>query len=305
MSAPRVALFVDRPDKGGGPLGAALGARGADCRPLSLRDCGIDLDARDGLRLPGFDDGPPDAAVVRFISGGSFEEVTARLGILHALADLGVPVFNTPRAIERCVDKAATGFHLRRHRVPTPPAWACDEQDDAAAAVRLHATPDRPLVLKPLFGAQGRDLKLIGTEDDLPPPADVAGLYYLQRFVPSPDENAGWRDWRVLVVDGRPLAAMIRRGANWITNIRQGARAEPASVDGPLGEAAVSAAAAVGAFFAGVDLVRDADGCWLVLEVNSMPAWSGLQGVTDLNIAGAIANAIMARAGLAPRVAAG
>lgn len=305
MSSPRIALFVDRPDKGGGPLGAALDARGADCRPLSLRECGIDLDFRHGLRLPGFDDGLPDAAVVRFIAGGSFEEVTARLGILHALAGLGVPVFNAPRAIELCVDKAATGFHLHRHDVPTPPAWACDERAEAAAVVRRHANPDRPLVLKPLFGAQGRDLRLIGTGDDLPAAADVAGLYYLQRYVPPPGEDTGWRDWRVLVVDGRPLAGMIRHGAGWITNIRQGARAEPAPVDGALGEVAAAAVAAVGVFFAGVDLVRDADGRWLVLEVNSMPAWSGLQGVTDLNIAGAIAGAIMARVGLAPRVAAG
>lgn len=304
---PRLALFVDQPDKGGGPLGAALDACGADCVAVSLRDCGIDLDTRHGLRLPGFDGGLPDAAVVRFIAGGSFEEVTVRLGILHALTDLGVPVFNSARAIEHCVDKAATGFHLRRHGVPTPPGWTCDERDDAAAIVRQHASPDRPLVLKPLFGAQGRNLRLIGNVDDLPPAEDVAGVYYLQRYVPPAGGNpdADWRDWRVMVADGRPIAAMIRHGASWITNIRQGARAEPAVADGALGEMAVAAAAAVGAFFAGVDLVRDADGRWLVLEVNSMPAWSGLQGVTDTNIAGAIADAIMARIGQMPRAATG
>lgn len=306
-SRPRLALFVDQPDKGGGPLGVALATCGVDCMAMSLRDCGFDLDIRHGLKLPGLDGDLPDAVVVRFIAGGSFEEVTLRLGILHALADLGVPVFNSPQAIERCVDKAATGFHLRRHNVPTPPCWTCDERDDALAVVRRQATRDRPLVLKPLFGAQGRDLRLIGGEDDLPPAEDVAGVYYLQRYVPPAGGNpdSDWRDWRVMVVGGRPIAAMIRHGASWITNIRQGARAEPAATDGVLGDTAVAAAAAVGAFFAGVDLVRDAEGRWLVLEVNSMPAWSGLQGVTDLNIAQVIADAVMARTGPMPRAATG
>ena len=36
-----------------------------------------------------------------------------------------------------------------------------------------------------------------------------------------------------------------------------------------------------------------ADGSLLVLEVNSMPAWSGLQSVAAVNIADAIAEALL------------
>jgi len=45
----------------------------------------------------------------------------------------------------------------------------------------------------------------------------------------------------------------------------------------------------VGADYAGVDLMRDADGRWLVLEVNSIPAWRGLQAVTPFRIADVLA----------------
>lgn len=38
-----------------------------------------------------------------------------------------------------------------------------------------------------------------------------------------------------------------------------------------------------------IDLIRTADGELQVLEVNSNPAWRGLQGVADVNIAWAIA----------------
>jgi glutathione synthase/RimK-type ligase-like ATP-grasp enzyme len=55
---------------------------------------------------------------------------------------------------------------------------------------------------------------------------------------------------------------------------------------------AIEAAAAVGADFAGVDILYGADERPTVLEVNSMPAWSGLQKVTPVNIATIIAEAL-------------
>ena len=56
---------------------------------------------------------------------------------------------------------------------------------------------------------------------------------------------------------------------------------------------AIAAAEAVGAAIAGVDVLVGADGAPTVLEVNSMPAWSGLQKVSRRNIAEAIASALM------------
>jgi glutathione synthase/RimK-type ligase-like ATP-grasp enzyme len=50
----------------------------------------------------------------------------------------------------------------------------------------------------------------------------------------------------------------------------------------------------MGADFAGVDILYDADLRPMVLEVNSMPAWSGLQKVTRGNIATVIAGDLVA-----------
>jgi RimK family alpha-L-glutamate ligase len=225
------------------------------------------------------------------MSGGSFEAVTLRLGILHAARELGVMVWNDARAIERCVDKSMTSFLLARAGIATPPAWAVESRE-AAAAIVVREAVDRPLVLKPLFGSQGRGLRLIRTPNDLPEPAVVNGVYYLQCFVGV--ERDGFRDFRLLVSRGRVIAAMARHSTHWITNVKRGARPVAVVANDEMRELAVRAATAVGAAFAGVDVLYDIDGRPTVLEVNSMPAWSGLQKVTPFSIAAALAGDVIA-----------
>jgi RimK family alpha-L-glutamate ligase len=141
-------------------------------------------------------------------------------------------------------------------------------------------------VQKPLFGAQGEGLRLISAPDDLAPPEEVNGAYYLQEFIASADGMH--RDWRIFVSAGRVVASMIRHGSSWITNIKQGARAEAAIPSQALADLALRAASCVGADYAGVDIIQDRSGAPLVLEVNSMPAWQGLQRVTRTRIADSI-----------------
>ena len=48
------------------------------------------------------------------------------------------------------------------------------------------------------------------------------------------------------------------------------------------------AAAAVGAEYAGVDILTGRDGRTYVLEVNGIPGWKGLQQATGLDVAAAL-----------------
>jgi RimK family alpha-L-glutamate ligase len=252
----------------------------------------FDGTARFGVRL-GASEEPPAAVLVRFVPGGSFEQVTRRLGLLHALEALGVPVINAAGAIERCVDKSATSFRLRLAGLPTPTSWTVERLEEARAILEAEAAAGFELVYKPLFGAQGKGLRRLRGPADLPNEEDSAGVWYLQRYVPP---AGGDRDFRVFVIDGEPVAAMARVGTGWITNVHQGGRPEPVAAEGPLGELAVAAARAVGAFYAGVDLLEErGTGRLLVLEVNSQPAWQGLQTVTRLDIAEALLSAIARR----------
>ena len=288
QGAPRVAIATDPPDRHAEELASALGSLGARPVPFSLSACRFDTESASGLSVPGFEEGGPDAVFVRSVSGGSFEAVTCRLGVLHALGALGVPVWNPARAIERCVDKSTTSFLLARAGLPTPRAWAAEGR---AAAEAVVAREKEAFVLKPLFGSQGHGLRRVERIADLPDPGEVGDVYYLQRWVPP--YGTDFQDHRVLVCAGHVLAAMTRRGTGWVTNIHQGASPEPLEPDAEMVGLALRAAACVGAAYAGVDLMRGPDGALLVIEVNSMPAWAGLQSVTHVPIARRLAEAVL------------
>ncbi|MGA8010784.1 MAG: RimK family alpha-L-glutamate ligase [Thiomonas sp.] len=290
---PQIVIFTDDPGWHGRRLRLAFAARGCVTRNVSLRHCAVDLRAPGGLRIPGFAQALPDAAFVRGVPGGTLEQVVLRLDVLHALQALGVPVYNRARAIEVSVDKAMTSLLLHRSGVVTPPTWAVESEAQARRLVLAETARGHELVLKPLFGAQGAGLRRIASPSDLPPPQDCNNVYYLQRFV-GPQSGQG-EDYRVLVVGGTARAAMTRRGAGWIHNVAQGAACLPAP-DGPeLGEMAVAATLALDMDYAGVDLMRDREGRLTVLEVNSIPAWKGLQSQTAPDIAQLLVDDFLSR----------
>jgi tetrahydromethanopterin:alpha-L-glutamate ligase len=275
----------------GRALRAAFARLGVRALPMPFGRAGFATRQSSGVRL-GRRRKLPAAVLVRAIPAGSFEQVTLRLAVLHALEVQGVAVLNGARAIERCVDKSMTTFLAARAGLPVPESWATEDVAEARAIVAREGLRGRRLVLKPLFGSQGRGLRLLDSPADLPEAEAVGGVFYLQRFVGA---SQAWSDYRIFVVAGEPIAAMRRRGTGWITNIRQGGHPEAQDPAGELGEVAVQAARAVGAFYAGVDLIRDRTGRLLLLEVNSMPAWQGLQGVATVDIAGHLAAAIVHR----------
>ena len=301
---PRVAILLDRPDWHARRLAAAFAARDVATRFVRMADCGFETGAGPGLAIPGFGPALPDAAFVRCLPGGSFEQVTLRLGLLHALRHAGRVVCNDARSIECCVDKSMTSHLLARAGLPTPETWTVQSEAQARDVVARRAGPGRPLVVKPLFGSQGRGLRLVETPAELPEPEALAGIYYLQRYVASALD--GWQDERVLIAGGRALAAMRRRGVSWITNAHQGAHCEAVPLSPESAALAVAAGRAVGAHYAGVDIIRDRGGRAQVLEVNSMPAWSALQRVHALDVTQAMVDALLDRAlaGLMQRPAA-
>jgi RimK family alpha-L-glutamate ligase len=283
----RVAICTDEPGWHGARLRAAFAARDVEARYVSLRECSIDLSrCEHGIVMPGFEGKLPAGVFVRGVPGGTLEQVTFRLGILHALKTLGIPVYNDANAIERTVDKSMTSFLLQRAGVPTPPTWVTESAAQARAVVRREGAAGREVVIKPLFGSQGTGLRRLAAGMDIPGMEQYRHVCYLQRYIESGDGR--WHDHRVFVIAGRAVAAMLRRGASWVNNVAKGGRCEALELTAELAQLAEAATKAVGADYAGVDIVRGEDGRLWVIEVNGIPAWKGLQGVTRLDIAEAL-----------------
>jgi len=232
---------------------------------------------------------PPAGLFTRMVSAGSFEQITLRLSALHAYEQMNIPVYNSARAIEKTVDKAMTSFLLHHAGIPTPETWVSESTEHLHTLITRAQQQHESVVLKPLFGSQGRAIQRLSPQDSMPDLTPYAGVYYLQKFVHTEKNSDNmYYDWRVFVVNHKTKAIMLRRNTHWLTNYNQGAHCQFVAYDQQLSQLAEAATRAIGLDYAGVDIIRDKTGKAYVLEVNSMPAWRGLQKVCPFSITDAL-----------------
>lgn len=280
----RIAIFTDDPGWHGKRLSLAFARRGYRADYVSLTECRFAIHStRHPIYIPGFDNTLPDAVFVRGVPGGSLEEVVLYLDFLHALKAMGIPVYNDGRAIERSVDKAMTSFLLHLNGLPTPMTWVLRDREQALRIVESELNQGNYVISKPLFGSQGEGIRRIEKSTDLFWLTSSHGVYYLQRFVQC--EGEGFSDNRVFVINGKAVAAMRRRGKFWLNNVAKGASCESVDLEPEMVALAIKATAALAMDYAGVDIIRDREGLYTIIEVNSIPAWKGLESVCDVNIA--------------------
>jgi RimK family alpha-L-glutamate ligase len=229
-----------------------------------------------------------DLLIVRGLPRGSLEQVIFRMDALHVLAEQGVRCVNSPRAIERTVDKSWAGAVLALAGVPTPPTIVCERYDDAMQAFDQLGGD---VVVKPLFGAMGNGIVRVENRDVAHRVFRALELertvYYVQRTVAP----AGRRDLRVLVVGGEIVGAMERATDSWRANIARGARPRAVTPSEDERDLALAAVAAVEADVAGVDLLIGPDGDAVVLEVNGIPGWQALQSVCETDLTARVVSA--------------
>lgn len=290
----RIAIFTDDPGWHGRELRQAFDELGYSSDYVSLTECRFRIEqGRLSILIPGFESALPDAAFVRGVPGGSLEEVVLYLDILHALKAIGIPVYNDAHAVERSVDKGMTSFLLHNSGLPTPVTWVLRDRDEALAIAESELKKGNMLISKPLFGSQGEGIRRIEKMTDLFWLTSSHGVYYLQRFVQC--EGEGFSDSRVFVINGIAVAAMRRRGKFWLNNVARGASCELIELEPKLADLAVKATEALAMDYAGVDIIRDKTGDYTIIEVNSIPAWKGLESVCDVNIAQLLASDLVGR----------
>jgi tetrahydromethanopterin:alpha-L-glutamate ligase len=223
-------------------------------------------------------------------SGGvGSEDMPYRLDVLCNLERSGLKVVNPPEAIRTAANKHMCSYLFREHGLPTPDTILTTDLDAALTAIRDWGRA----VVKPIFGFKGMDIHCVVDDEHsvklLRSVIDTRGVLYLQRFISNPG-----RDIRVFVVDGDVPAAIYRQAppGSWINNLSRGGSHKRCEVTGEIAGLAVEAAGAVGAVYAGVDLIEGEDGLQ-ILEVNGTPSGQGIYEACGVNVAQDIVKCVL------------
>ena len=292
MTDMRIAIIAGNQSWHGLRLAAALTEQGAKVTfalpkrmvaSIGKRPCVSCSDGVSTFSLEEF-----DAVVVRSVPGGSLEQVIFRVDLLHRLENAGVKVINSADCIEKTVDKYYTSTLLEDCGILTPRTVVTERFDEAMAAYQELGD----VIVKPLFGSLGLGMVRITDEDTAHRVFKAWQLcryvYYIQEYI----AHDHW-DIRALVIGSRVVAAMKRTAAGWKTNISSGGMAEPITLSPEQERLCLKTAAALGAAYTGVDLLVDSSGLSYVIEANSVPGWKGLQEVSTLDIARALAQHVL------------
>jgi len=233
--------------------------------------------------------------IVRAMPGGRLEDVIFRMDLLGRLESQGTLIVNSPRALEGAIDKYLSLARLAAAGVPVPRTIVAQ---DADAIEQAWQSLGGDCVVKPLFGSRGRGIQrlmnreamepLLETARQAQPPGAVA---YLQEFVP----HDGW-DVRILLVGDRAFSIRrVSENGDWRTNIALGARPEAFSPPAAWIDVARRAARELKIEIAGVDLLPASDGRLLVLEINAVPGWRGLETAINIDIGSEVVSYLKAR----------
>jgi RimK family alpha-L-glutamate ligase len=232
-----------------------------------------------------FEELNPKAALVRGFGAAATQKIFFRLDILTAIEELNIRLINSRESLEIASDKFLTSIFLQNHDIPTPKTMICEKTSDALSAFDELG---KDVVLKPLYGSKGIGITRITdkafAENVIYALGQLNHVFYLQEFVEHKN-----RDIRILVLGDKAVAGMYRVSDNWKTNVHAGARVEQLKLTEELKELAIKAAKIVRTEIAGVDIIETKNG-YQVLEVNSIPGFTALQKVSDINLAEAIIN---------------
>lgn len=289
-----VPIFTDEVAQAGGwhgqSLAQAFARRGWQALMVSLDSCHVSIiEQQVTVHIPGLMQ-RASIAFVRGVAAGTTQQIITRMNILHTLQRQGMIIYNQARAIEITVDKGLTSQLLAEQGVATPSTWICEHRGIAHSLMQQAIDAGKSLVIKPLFGSQGKGVRLIDPQQfALPQDPFVDGVYYLQEKIEC---GLHQHDYRVFVVRGEPVAVMKRQGDGWLHNVARGAKCT--ACDEPdVAALGVKAAQAINIDYAGVDIMRDQHGKLWVIEVNSIPAWRGLQSITSVEIADVLVNDLL------------
>ena len=214
--------------------------------------------------------------------------------VVRQFEQMDVFCANTSTSISTSRDKLRSLQILSRHQIGIPKTTFVRDKKDVMPAIER--VGGAPVIIKLLEGTQGIGVLLAESEKSAEAIIELLQSQkqnvLIQKFVA---ESKG-RDIRAFVVGDQVVAAMRRvaQGQEFRSNVHRGGIAEPITLDKEYCETAVRASQIMGLRVAGVDMLEGKLGPQ-IMEVNSSPGLEGIEGCTQLDIAGTIIDYISAQ----------
>lgn len=236
----------------------------------------------------------PDAIIPRTGSETSY----FTLAVLRHFERQGVVLVNGASAIEAVADKLHTLQILGAGGFPIPKTILGKFPVDVDVVERELGFP---VVVKTLRGTRGNGVLLCANREQF---NDLANLldgaspgadFIFQEYI----EASHGRDVRVVVVNGRVVAAMERRATDggFKSNLSLGGHATPFNAPPELEALAIDVSRALGLDVAGIDILLDRDG-YRICEANSSPGFQGLEKACGVSVPDAIFAGLRERHGV-------
>jgi len=203
---------------------------------------------------------------------------------------LGIRVFNSSETIALSDDKIASYQSLALNHLPVPKTVIAPKSfhkttknpiDDYQEAINILGFP---MIVKEAFGSFGEQVHLVDTRDELA--EKIRQLqsrpFMVQEFISS----SYGKDIRLHVVGDEVVAAMSRHSENdFRANVTAGGKMQAYHPSSGEKRIAVTAAKAIGADFAGVDLLIGSDNSPIICEINSNAHIRNMFDCTGINVA--------------------
>ncbi len=192
------------------------------------------------------------------------------------------------QALIRSRDKLRSLQILSRAGLGLPKTLFMDYTRDTEGIVE--AVGGAPVVIKLLEGTQGLGVVLAENKKAAQSVIEAFHGIHARIIIQEFIKEAKGTDIRAFVVDGEVVGAMMRqamREGEFRSNLHRGGIAKVYKLSRAEKSAAITAAKKMGLGVAGVDMLPSKRGP-LIIEVNSSPGLEGIEGATQLDIAGKV-----------------
>lgn len=211
--------------------------------------------------------------------------------LVRQFDSIGSAIINKAEAITQSRDKLYSSQLFSKHGIAIPTTGFANSPLETKELIEM--VNGAPLIIKLLESTQGKGVVLAETnkaaESVINAFKSLKTNILVQEFI----KEAGGRDIRCFVINGKIVAAIERVAVKgeFRANIHQGGTANVIKLTADEKKLAIKAAKVLNLEVAGVDLIRSNKGP-LLLEVNSSPGLEGIEKATGKDISRILIEAV-------------